>query len=501
MAIFQCALVAAAALLPHAPARAATFWVATGGSDTAGDGSEADPWATIEHAVETVPDGSEVVVEPGTYSGRIRLDRAFAAGVVVRSLEPYRALLRHDSTVVTIYRGQGITLEGFDIAHSGPGAGGLVIQIQDLIGSPGPSDGGVSRITLRDNVLHDSWNNDVLKINNGAVDVVVEGNMFYNQSGSDEHIDINSVRDVVVRDNVFFNDFEGSGRVNGNDTSSFVVIKDSNGDFDEFTGARDITVERNVFLGWQGSTGSNFVLIGEDGNAFFEADGVTVVNNLMLGQSPETMRAAFGVKGGRNVDFLHNTVVGDLPSLAFAFRLNVEGANPPNQGIALRANVWSDPTGTMDDFSDTPFGETSSFTLTRNAYWNGGVAIPQNTGGDLVNLDDDAEAIVADPRLPPQAGLVLPRRRPARGDFADGSATIREAFVRLVTLYGRPPPESALAGAANPAHAPAVDILGRPRSPTAPWLGAVEADVIFADGFETGDVAAWSASVNDAPVR
>ena len=45
-----------------------------------------------------------------------------------------------------------------------------------------------------------------------------ERNIFYNQTGSDEHIDINSVEDVVVRDNVFFNDFEGSGRGNGNDT-------------------------------------------------------------------------------------------------------------------------------------------------------------------------------------------------------------------------------------------------------------------------------------------
>ena len=37
-------------------------------------------------------------------------------------------------------------------------------------------------------------------------------NVFYNQSGSDEHIDINSVTDVLVQDNVFFNDFAGSGR-------------------------------------------------------------------------------------------------------------------------------------------------------------------------------------------------------------------------------------------------------------------------------------------------
>ena len=480
-------------LVPSAVS-AATFWVATDGDDTLGDGSEGNPWATIEHAVDTVPDDSEIVVEAGTYNGRIRLDAQFANGIVVRSLTPYQALLRHTSTVVTVYTGQGITLDGFDIAHTGPGAGGLVIQVQDLIGNAGPSDGAVSRIVIRNNVIHDSWNNDLLKVNNGATDVLIEGNMFYNQTGSDEHIDVNSVQGVTIQDNVFFNDFAGSGRVNDNSTSSFIVIKDSNADDDEFLGALDIEVRRNVFLNWQGNTGANFVLTGEDSQPFFEADGVLVENNLMLGNSPEVMRAAFGVKGCRDIIFRHNTVVGDLPSLAFAMRLNTEGPNPANELIDLRANVWTDPSGTMDDFSDTPFGETTSFTLARNLYWNGGAAVPQNPAGDLVNPDDDAEAIFADPQLPSQAGLVLPRR--TGNTFADGSDSIREAFVRLVDLYGRPPLGSPLDAAADPAHAPADDVLGHPRSASAPWLGAVEGNVVFADGFETGDTARWSAVVN-----
>lgn len=455
------------------------FWVATDGTDN-GAGSFENPWATITYALEQVPDNSVVLVKPGTYTGRVRLRGRFENGVIVKSAAPYQALLRNHDTVVTCFYGQGITLQGFDIAHAGADAGALVIQIQDLIDDPG-GDECVSRIVIRNNILHDSYNNDILKINNGAADIRVYNNMFFNQEGSDEHIDINSVKNVFIHDNIFFNDFEGSSRTNNNDTSSYIVIKDSNGDDDSNQGSEHIFVGRNIFFNWQGSTGSNFVLIGEDGKPYFEARDVLVENNLMLGNASNVMRAPFGVKGATNVTFRNNTIVGDLPALAFAMRLNTEGDNPANDAIYFYNNIWSDPTGTMgaenpsrpNDFSDTPSGESETVILENNLYWNGGVHIPSDDG-ELVNYDDDLHPIVDDPLLTNPRDLVIPRWQADISQFSDGSATIRQVFVKLAVTYGRLSNDSPAIDAAVAAHAPAIDILKRPRRDGHPDMGALE---------------------------
>ena len=465
-----------------------TLYVATDGDDSSGDGSSENPWATITHAIDNASDGATILVRPGTYNGRVRLRQEFDTRVTVRSETPYAARLRYDSgAVVTSFTGRNITLEGFDIAHAPDNNGGLVIQVQDLLGDFNGSNNGsdpvVSGIVFRNNIIHDSTDNDLLKINNGAENVLVEGNMFFNQFGSDEHMDVNSVIGVVIQDNVFFNTID-------NDTSSFIVVKDS-GTGDTVVGSRQVTIRRNVFLSWFGSSGQSFVRFGEDGTSNFEAQDLLVENNLMIGNGTDLMRTPLTVQGSRALVFRNNTLTGNMPSRSFAGRLIAGGSNPPNEDLGFFNNIYSDPSGTMGseafigvDLFDSPTGQTTTAMLDNNLYWNGGDPIPEDAGQAL-RFSDDLNAHVGNPGLGAQDALVVPSWDGS--GFADGSASIREAFERLVNLYGIPANESLALDNADPTNAASEDILGRIRGPL-PDLGAFELDpqgnYLLKSGFE-----------------
>jgi hypothetical protein len=435
---------------------ASSYYVAPDGFDDPKNGSQQRPWATITFAVEHVPDGSTILVAPGIYKGRMSLGRRYVKGIVVRSAVPYQAQLRNHDKVIRCYACEGVTIEGFDVAHDGPGAEPLVVQIEGDAGKGGRN------VVLRNNVLHDSYRNDILKINNGARGVKVQGNVFYNQASHDEHIDVNSAVDVVIEDNVFFNDFAGSGREPPADSASYIVIKDSNDDEDGIVGSQNIAVRRNVFLGWQGGRAFGFVLIGEDGKPYYEARDVIVENNLFLGDSPIAMRSPFGIKGGERAVFRNNTIVGDLPGKAFATRINREGQNRPPDGIAFYNNVWADPAGTMSHFAEARPGDVRGVTLSHNLYWNGGAPIPIGRE-DAVNYTADRGRVMADPRLREPRALSPPRWLPERAAFADGSRTVEEARLRLIDAFARPAPGSAVVGRADPRNAPRDDIRGKRR--------------------------------------
>ncbi|NMP16182.1 right-handed parallel beta-helix repeat-containing protein [Thalassotalea sp. Y01] len=456
------------------PKHQQTYYVALDGHDYKGKGTINNPWRNIAFAVFKAQDDSLIVVRPGVYEGPVKISKTFKKGITIKSEVPYGAKLTAQKRVLALVKAAAnIRIQGFEISHKGPGARPVVVHI-DAWGTEN-----VHGISLVNNIIHDSYNNDLLKINYGAHNILINCNMFYNQGNSDEHIDINSVADVHVRHNVFFNDFPASNREITKKSSSYIVIKDSNNEDDRFFGSTNINIDGNIFFNWQGSHGHGFILVGEDGKPYFEAEDINIFNNLLIGNSKISMRSPFAVKGAHKINFDYNTVIGDLPSNAYALRVSVEGNNKVPTDINMRYNIYSDATGTMgsgdyqmsNDFTDTEYGDVDDYLLSNNIVFNGEKGAPYSLL-DVVNASDDDDLREFDTGITLQQTLVSPIYLSKSKSFADGSTSIEQVFKKIINDLTPPKQPQKLAldeSKAVPLH----DILGRPRTP--PYsIGAIE---------------------------
>lgn len=452
---------------------AGSFYVAPDGNDRTGDGSRQQPWSTVRHAVETVPDdGSEIVLLKGDYRQGAYLTRKFAQPVRVRAEQAYQVKWSSPPKghrVVYLENARNLIFSGIDFSGQPSAGNDYLIQV---------SGSGTERVLFEDCLIHDSYKNDVVKINAGAHNVVVRNCVLFNPNdhGGDELFDVNTVTDVTVEDCILFNDYEGSGRKGENKSHSFVVIKNSGSK--ETT--QRITFRRNIFLNWQGRTDQCYLLLGEDGKPFFEARKVLIENNLFLHHSPVRFWGTLLLKGGlKDVAFRANSVVGH-PNIkwsgAYAAMCQRIGPNPPMENLILANNIWSDPSGQMPRFAVAKakvFAPNSLPVLHNNLYWNAGrpfITKPEDT----IVPDRDPKRIVADPQLgDPGAGIVLPRLDASGTAFRSGEKTIRDEFERLAKLYAVPGRTSPAIDAADPAAMPSDDILRRPRDPK-PDVGCFE---------------------------
>jgi parallel beta-helix repeat protein len=87
-----------------------TYYIATTGSDTTGDGSAAHPFATIQHGANLAQPGDTVDVEPGQYAGFV-LGWDFPQGGTASAPITYRAEPGAIITSKNIHTADGIDLE------------------------------------------------------------------------------------------------------------------------------------------------------------------------------------------------------------------------------------------------------------------------------------------------------------------------------------------------------------------------------------------------------
>ena len=123
--MFALALVLSFSMVTAVPVAAdTTYYVATTGSDTTGDGSQGNPWATITYAISQSDTGDTINVAAGTYdpftvdgfTGPLTIKSQHAASpAIVKGCQVYGS----SNTIIVITDSTGIDLTDLDIEGEG----------------------------------------------------------------------------------------------------------------------------------------------------------------------------------------------------------------------------------------------------------------------------------------------------------------------------------------------------------------------------------------------
>ncbi len=227
MPVHSCTLAAVSSLLllgVPLDAHAATFYLSPGGSDTGGTGTRQAPWKTLQHATGKMPDdGSTLVLLDGLYDGSQAVARQFNKMCTVKAEHAYQARLRggpRQNRALTCYQAANVTFQGLEIAGSGATQGEYLVHI---------STPKTHHLVFEDCIVHDCYNNDMIKINDATHHILFRNCVFFNQTDGEgfQHFDINTCTDVRLEDSIFFNDYAGSGRRSANRSQGFIVAKNS----------------------------------------------------------------------------------------------------------------------------------------------------------------------------------------------------------------------------------------------------------------------------------
>ncbi len=101
---------------------ATTWYVDDGGSNTTGDGTLGNPWATIQHAIDDagVLAGDTIHVAAGTYSENIIVNKSLT--LTGNTIDPSAVIINGDSEnrgIVVTINANNVTITGFSITGSG----------------------------------------------------------------------------------------------------------------------------------------------------------------------------------------------------------------------------------------------------------------------------------------------------------------------------------------------------------------------------------------------
>ena len=400
-------------------------------------GSEGAPWATLQHAADSVAAGDTVIVHAGDYVGmQITTSGTAALPITFQAADGELARVVADNAStpdgINIEGADYVVIEGFRI--DGRGRAGIRAVLCE-------------HVTLRNNVLdaNDRWGiftgfcDDLLIEGNSTSNSVVEHGIYVSNSGDRP----------VIRGNLIFDNNANGIHMNGDiSLGGDGVISDA-------------LVENNVIFG-----------NGVAGGSGINCDGVqnSLIRNNLIYDTHASGISLYQIDGGAPSNgnrVLNNTV---LVADDGRWALNVQDGS---SGNVVKNNIFFSRhgfRGAMSICSSCVSGFVSNHNVTEDRFTldDGDSVLTLSEWQTLTGQDSQSVAVSA------IDGLFLDS---ASGDFhlAEGPAVdAGETLADVPTdLEGRPRPVG-----------PAYDV------------GCYEGvGVLFTDGFESGDALSWSATV------
>jgi len=345
-----------------------TLWVSPTGSDVQGDGSQAKPWKSLQHAADQVGPGDYVIVLPGLYDGMqvtndgkpdARITFHAMPGVIVNDPNPINHL-----DGINLEGADHVTIEGFTVQGM-PRAGlrsvlneGVILRenVSDLNGFWGILTGWSEGIIVEANVTSRSVAEHGIYISNSADNAIVrnniswgnrcsgiqfnadgslpgdgvhsknliEGNLVYdNGVGGGAAINLDAVQDSIIQNNLLYN----------NHATGIVLYVGYGAEPSTGNLVRNNTVvnavdSRYALLMWNGSSGN------------------TIVNNILISTNPN--RGSISVESNSLPAYSNNNILNgkfDLngSSGTFADWQQLTGGQDGQSFLAIPGDLFVDP--------------------------------------------------------------------------------------------------------------------------------------------------------------
>ena len=352
----------------------ATKFVSGDGNDANGDGSEANPWHSLQHAADNVGPGDYVIVKPGKYWGfNLTTDGKPDARITFHALPGVE--------IDEAFPGQqdGINLEGADFVT----IEGFYVHDMPRAGIRSVNNDGV---ILRGN--HSDHNSMWGVLTGWSENIIVENNVASQSQGEHGIYISNSADGAIVRNNVVWGNnacgiqfnadrsLPGDGVHSNNLVEGNVIFENGHGGGAalNFDGFQDSVVQNNLLYNnhatgivlYVGSAAdsstnnlvtNNTVVMAEDARwALLMTDGSSgnvVTNNILLNKNPN--RGSMTVESNSLPALSDNNIVQDL--------FQMDGSNGSfaqwqafSGGLDANSIVinFADPSGVLDSLFVNP---------------------------------------------------------------------------------------------------------------------------------------------------